>query len=148
MMKNVVGMISAMMQQMQQVQPQQVVATGDTKTAEHLENFSSNGMLAEEWLRHLELTKNIGKWSEAQTQVVIMNKLTGAARLWHLNHGAQLEVYEEWKKNFLEAQSPKQKIGVLMDELQKCVQLRGEPIGIYARRKESIALQLKIKMMM
>ena len=97
--------------------------------SKNLEEFSGKGdLLGDEWVRRFEVAKEIGQWSEAQIKGVLLAKMAGAARLWHLNHGIKCFTYAEWKTLFLAAFSCKMKMGVLMDQLQNCVQGRQEPL--------------------
>lgn len=67
--------------QQEVVQVQQREQSGDLRSAEGLELFSCKGnLLADEWIRRFELAKTVGRWSEAKTKVVLMTKLSGAAR--------------------------------------------------------------------
>lgn len=97
---------------------------------------------AEQWLRELILAKRMGKWSEDFTKSVLVVKLTGSAKLWHMDSGVELETFEEWKKEFEMAFVPRQKKGALVEEFLRCRQGRGESVESYIRKKNHLAKQL------
>lgn len=115
-------------------------------TSAQLEVFSGKGELtAAEWISRLELARQVGRWSEPKTMSVIFNKLTDAARLWHLSHGATEVSYDAWKEKFLSAYGAKASVAALLDALQRCKQENDEALDHYARRKERLAMQLGIR---
>lgn len=79
-------------------------------TAAQLEEFSDSsdsGLSAEEWIRRLEISRDVGQWSENRTRSVILSKFKGRARLWHVHHGIHLKTYDKWRAEFLVFSSPK-----------------------------------------
>ena len=62
--------------------------------------LGDSGQTADEWLRQLKSVKKVGKCTPDVTWSVILNKMAGPAKVWHRNHGAGLETFEEWARAY------------------------------------------------
>lgn len=113
-------------------------------TSAQLENFSGNSedLTAAEWIDRLEIAKDVGAWTEAKMRSVLLAKLTGPARSWHLTGNGNLSSFDEWKAKFLEEFSPQQRQRKLIDDLNDRIQKGGEPLQLYIWRSVVIGVQL------
>lgn len=116
-----------------------------SNTAEQLEYFSgeNDSLSAEEWLARFEISKQIGRWSEERTRMVLLVKLTSAARLWHLREGAYAHKFDDWKEQFLQMFSEPVRVKRLVEDLEQRVdRSKDDPLQRYVWRAAALAVAM------